>query len=95
MLRGRIVEIDALRRTPAGIPILKFRLGHESTQQEGGSPRKVSCEIAAMAFDREAHLLASAPLGTAMTVSGFMDRKGHSSRQLVLHATQIEFETGE
>ncbi len=95
MLYGRIVELDALRHTPAGVPILKFRLGHESTQDEAGSQRKVSCEVAAVAFEREAKLLSAAPLGTAVTVTGFLDRKGHSSRQLMLHAVKIEFETGE
>ena len=95
MLRGRIVELDVPRCTPAGIPIMKFRLSHESEQEEMGAARKVSCEIAAVAFDREARLLSAAPLGTAVTVAGFIDRKGHSSRQVVLHATHIEFETGE
>ncbi|MBI2318914.1 MAG: primosomal replication protein N [Betaproteobacteria bacterium] len=95
VLSGRIVEADVPRRTPAGIPILKFRLAHESTQDELGTPRKVSCEIAAVAFDREARLVSAAPLGSAMTVTGFIDRKGHSSRQVILHAVHIEFETGD
>ena len=95
MLYGRIVELDVPRHTPAGIPIMKFRLSHESEQIETGTPRRVNCEIAVVAFDREARLLSAAPLGTAVTVTGFMDRRGHSSRQVVLHATHIEFETGE
>ena len=95
MLRGRAVELDVLRSTPGGTPILKFRLAHESTQDEAGTTRKVSCEIAAVAFDREARLLSSAPLGTTMTITGFLDRRGRSSRQLVLHAAHIEFESTE
>ncbi len=92
LLRGRLVELDALRYTPAGVPIVKFRLAHESSQTEAGSLRKVDCEIAGVAFETEAKLLASAPLGTQMSISGFLDRKGKSSRQVVLHATHIEFE---
>jgi primosomal replication protein N len=93
VLRGRLIELDVLRHTPGGVPILKFRIEHESSQTEGGAGRKVSCEVAAVAFDREAKLLSSAQLGSSLTISGFLDRKGRSRHQLVLHATHIEFET--
>ena len=83
--------MDALRRTPAGVAVLKFRVEHESTQIEAGGERKVSCEVEAVAFEREAQLLASVSLGMGLKLSGFMDRKSRSSQKLVLHATQIEF----
>jgi len=94
VLRGKLIELDILRHTPGGIPILKFRIEHESSQTEGGTSRKVSCEVGGVAFDREAKLLSSAQLGGALTITGFLDRKGRSRHQLVLHATHIEFETG-
>ena len=94
VVRGRLIELDSLRHTPGGVPILKFRIAHESEQQEAGVNRKVSCEVSAVAFEREARLLATAALGSAVAVSGFLDRKGRSRHQLVLHATNIEFETG-
>jgi primosomal replication protein N len=90
-LHGRLVELDALRYTPAGVPIVKFRLAHESEQSEGGAVRKVDCEVAGVAFEAEAKLLASARLGAEMSITGFLDRKGRTSRQVVLHATRIEF----
>lgn len=93
VLRGRLIELDILRHTPGGVPILKFRIEHESSQTEGGEIRKVSCEAAGVAFDREARLLASARLGSTLTIQGFLDRKGRSRHQLVLHAKHIEFET--
>lgn len=73
--------------------MLKFRIGHESSQSEGGEIRKVSCEVAGVAFEREARLLSAARLDSALTITGFLDRKGRSKHQLVLHATHIEFET--
>jgi len=94
VLRGKLVELDVLRHTPGGVPILKFRMEHESDQLEAGGQRKVGCEVAGVAFDREAKLLSSATLGSELTVTGFLDRKGRSRHQLVLHATHIEFETG-
>jgi primosomal replication protein N len=92
VLRARLIELDALRYTPAGVPIVKFRLSHESSQQEAGTLRKVDCELAGVAFETEAKLIAAAQLGTAMSITGFLDRRGRSSRQIVLHATHIEFE---
>ena len=94
VLRGRLIELDILRHTPGGVPVLRFRIEHESRQTEGGESRKVSCEVGGVAFDREAKLLSSAQLGGALTITGFLDRKGRSRHQLVLHATHIEFETG-
>jgi primosomal replication protein N len=94
VLRGRLVELDILRHTPGGVPILKFRIEHESNQVEGGETRKVSCEVTGVAFEREAKLLSSAALGSTLTITGFLDRKGRSKHLLVLHVTHIEFETG-
>jgi len=94
VLCGKLVELDILRHTPGGVPILKFRIEHESDQVEAGEKRRVNCEVAGVAFEREAKLLASVALGSRLTISGFLDRKGRSKNQLVLHATHIEFETG-
>ena len=95
MLHGRTVELDVLRHTPGGVPMLKFRFAHESVQDEAGTPRKIGCEIAAVAFDREARLLSGTALGAEMTITGFIDSKARSGRQLVLHATHIAFESKE
>ncbi len=92
---GRLIELDTLRHTPAGVPVLKFRLQHDSSQIEAGGARKVSCEIAAVAFKREARLLAAAKLGSNVTVTGFLAAKSRAGRSLVLHATQIEFGEGD
>ena len=94
-LSGRLVELDALRHTPAGIAMLKFRLQHDSSQKEAGGERKVSCEIAAVAFEREAKLLAAAKLGSRVKINGFLAARSRTSKALVLHATEIEFEQGE
>ena len=75
------------------MPILKFRMEHQSEQDEAGVGRKVNCEVAGVAFEREAKLLSSAALGSRLTVTGFLDRKGRSKTQLVLHAKHIEFES--
>lgn len=75
--------------------MLKFRIQHDSSQTEAGGARKVSCEIAAVAFEREAKLLAAARLGSNVTVTGFLAAKSRTSRSLVLHASEVQFEEGE
>ena len=94
MLSGRLVELDALRHTPAGIPVVDFRLSHASEQLEAGAQRTVQCELAAVAFEREARLIAAARPGMQVKVSGFLAAKSRDSRQVVLHATNIEFVEG-
>ena len=74
--------------------MLKFRIQHDSSQTEAGGSRKVSCEIAAVAFEREAKLLAAAKLGSNVTVTGFLAAKTRTSRSLVLHASEVQFEEG-
>ena len=90
-IAGTLIELDALRFTPAGVPVVRFRIRHESTQLEDGTPRKIGCEISGLAFEREAKLIAAAALGTNIIVRGFIDRKSRNSTQLMLHATRIEF----
>jgi primosomal replication protein N len=92
---GRLIELDALRHTPAGLPVMKFRLQHDSTQAEAGAERKVSCEIEAVAFEREATLLAAAKLGSDVKVTGFLAARSRTSKSVVLHATEVEFNEGD
>jgi len=90
VIRGNLVESEALRFTPSGVPILKFRLAHRSRQVEAGAFREVSCELDAVAVDADARLLASTALGSELKISGFLDRRGKAGKALVLHAAKIE-----
>ena len=74
---------------------MKFRLQHDSVQAEAGGERKVSCEVEAVAFEREATLLAAAKLGSELTVTGFLAARSRTSKSVVLHATQVEFKQGD
>ncbi len=91
VLEGQLAETEPLRHTPAGIPILKAVLRHESEQTEAGGPRQVAIDVACVAVEEEARYLAAAPLGARVRLTGFLAAKGKSSRQLVLHITNIEF----
>jgi primosomal replication protein N len=86
-----IIQLQALRHTPAGIPVVEFRLRHESERAEAGGRRKVNAEIDAVAFEAQARLLAASPLGRSLKASGFLCAKNRRSRKPVLHVTHIEF----
>ena len=93
-IAGRLAGLGALRRTPAGVAVLEFRLHHESERSEAGTPRKVNIEIDAIAFETEARLIAAARLDNLMRVEGFLCARSRRSRKPVLHATRIEFIEG-
>ena len=73
---------EPLRYSPAGIPILNCRLGHQSEQVEAGLPRSVICEIPAVAVGEVARVLHSKQPETEWQFTGFL-------------ATKRRFETAE
>ncbi len=90
-LTGTLTAIDAVRYTPAGIPIIEFKLAHESSQIEARRSRQVSIEVMAMAAGEAAGKLAKSPLGARVRLTGFLAHRGKSRVQLVLHINDFEF----
>ena len=89
-----ISQLKALRHTPAGIPVVEFRLKHESERAEAGAKRKVSAEIDVVPFETQARLLAKSALGRPLKAEGFLCAKSRQSKKPVLHVTHIEFMEG-
>ena len=75
--------------------MVEFKLAHESEQAEAGGRRKVKAELAAVAFEAQARLIAGAAIGRRMKLDGFMSAKSARSKKLVLHVTHIEFRESE
>jgi primosomal replication protein N len=94
-LSGRLLELGALRYTPAGVAALEFKLAHESEQDEAGARRTIRAEVSAIAFETQAQLLAGSSLGAGLRIQGFLGAKSKRSKRLVLHVTNIEFIEGE
>ena len=87
-LSGEITAIEPLRYTPAGIPLLSFRLAHRSRQTEAGLKRQVECELGGVAMADVAVAMARLQPGQNVKVTGFLNRKNRMSQQLILHATE-------
>ena len=93
-ISGVITGLDTLRHTPGGVPVVEFRLRHESERAEAGARRKVKAEIDAVAFEAQARLLAASALGRLLKAEGFLCAKSRNSNKPVLHVTNIEFMEG-
>jgi len=90
VLTGRIVELAPLRHTPAGLPLLTFKLAHQSMQHEAGMARKAECEVSGMAIGEAATRMIRFKTGDTIKAAGFLNRKSRMSTQLILHVNQTE-----
>jgi primosomal replication protein N len=89
VLSGVLVERQALRYTPAGLPALNLGLKHESTLSEDGQPRKVSMEMRAVAIGGITQPLGTMALGSEALFGGFL-ASARNGRGLLLHITSVE-----
>jgi primosomal replication protein N len=94
-LEGTLAERGTLRHTPAGVPVIEFRIAHQSENPEAGARRKVRAEVPALAFEATARLIAAQALGTRIKASGFLCARSQRSKALVMHVNEIEFMQGE
>lgn len=86
-LQAEVVNIEPLRYTPAGIPLLSVVLRHVSEQVEAGMKRKVECEVNAVILGDLA--LKSPKIGAQIQATGFLAKRSLKSTQLVMHINQI------
>lgn len=93
-LTAALVEREAIRYTPAGVPIVGLKLTHRSVQREAGIERTVEMEIAAIAADRIALRIDRIALGTGLRLDGFLAPRRRNVRALVLHVTEFELDPG-
>ncbi len=91
VISGEVVQIETLRYTPAGIPLLSFVLRHLSEQVEAGMQRRVECEINAMLMGELAEKSQLIKVGTHLNVTGFIAKRSLKSAQLVLHINTLNY----
>ena len=94
VLTGKLLERGVLRYTPAGVPAIDFRLGHESEQIEAEKPRRVECEMACVALGAPALLMKNASVGDSLQLTGFIAARSAKSQAPMLHVTNIEYLEG-
>ena len=90
-LAGKLQERGSLRYTPAGVPVIEFRIAHASEQIEAATPRRVECELVCVAVGSPALLLKETSPGMGLVVGGFLAARSLKQKTPVLHVTTIEF----
>ncbi|BBO99316.1 primosomal replication protein N [Sulfuriferula nivalis] len=87
---GILIQRDALRYTPAGLPLIECKILHESQQIEANMARQVKVELAALAVGDIAKKLSQLELAQTLSVSGFLAQKSQKSSHIVLHICSLE-----
>jgi len=85
VLGGEIVNLEPLRFSPAGIPIARATLKHQSKQ----SSQLMQCELTVAAQGETAKRLASLRPGSQITATGSITRLGANSRNLMMWIEQL------
>jgi primosomal replication protein N len=94
VISGAVIEMSAMRRTPAGVAVLGFRLSHQSRQIENGLAREVVVELEAIALGDIALIAKAAQMGSQVRLEGFLAQKSLRNVKPVLHVEKIEFLEG-
>jgi len=71
-LTASILEIEALRYTPSGLPALNLRLAHASEITESGKTRQVKVNMKSVALGTVAEQLARQDIGSSWNFTGFL-----------------------
>jgi primosomal replication protein N len=90
VIEGEVVQIETLRYTPAGIPLMSFVVRHLSEQVEAGMQRRVECDVNAMVMGPLAEKSQSIKVGELIKVSGFIAKRSLKSTQLVMHINTLD-----
>ena len=90
VIDGELVELDALRYTPAGVARVGLKIRHTSVQHEAGIERQVLCDIPAISLDKAALAACKLLPGQQIRVEGFLAQRSLRNTQLILHIDNIK-----
>ena len=89
-LTASVVEREAVRYTPAGVPIASCTLQHHTEVVEAGVRRQVELTMQAVAAGEASGKLESCEMGVETLFTGFLAKKSRNARTLVFHITEMQ-----
>jgi primosomal replication protein N len=89
-LTAILVSKDAIRFTPAGIPVMHCQLEHSGEVTEVGIARKIQMNVDAIAIGPIHKGLEQMDLGAEAVFAGFLAAKSLRNQRLVFHITHIQ-----
>jgi primosomal replication protein N len=87
-LTASVVGRQALRYTPAGLPVLDLTLHHESEVVQEGAPRRVSVELRGRAVGSVVPSVEGLDIGASRDFSGFLGAQ-RNGRGVVFHLLEV------
>ncbi|BBO59409.1 primosomal replication protein N [Mycoavidus sp. B2-EB] len=90
VLEASVIEREAIRYTPAGIPVVNCLLQHGSRVTEAGVPRQVDLTLSAVGIGELSGALAACTLGQAFRFTGFLAPRRRQARTLIFHITELQ-----
>ena len=87
-LTACIIELDALRYTPAGLPAINLQMSHEGELEEAGQRRTVSAVVKAVAIGPQADVVKKLVLNQPYRFDGFVATP-RNGKHLVFHIQQV------
>jgi primosomal replication protein N len=88
-LRASLTGRNAVRRTPAGLPVIELEMQHASLVVEAGLERNLQFALEAVALGEVALRLEKVAPGTELEVEGFLAPRSRRSSRLRVHVTQF------
>jgi len=86
---GEIIFEDKIRHTPSGLVVQRFKIEHQSLQEEANLDKQVGIEVDAIFINKQ--LRKEIQIGKKGSFVGFMDKKSFKSTQLIFHVTEFKF----
>lgn len=93
VVEGVVVQRPDTRFSPAGIPISRFAIEHQSQCEEAGMPREVRFRLGVVASGQHLQKQVGAlQIASRVRLQGFLARAGYRSEEhrLVLHIQSIQ-----
>jgi len=93
VIEGLVVQLPETRVSPAGIPISRFNIEHQSVCAEAGMSREVRFKLGIVASGKDLQsAVGMLSTDSPVRVQGFMARAGYRSdeNRLLLHAQSIQ-----
>lgn len=81
-------EVDVVRYSLSGVPILECKVHHKGLATEAGWDRKVDFLVDCISIGETAISLQKESLGTLIKAQGFLTVRSVRSNKLVLHITE-------
>lgn len=95
VIEGVIAGKESLRYSPAGLPILKFQLEHQSLQTEAENQFKVQLKLEVWMNGEAALEVNRLAEGSSISVKGFLCQHHQGSALTVLRAEQYKLMIGD